>query len=85
SSRHHVGTVTAIMGSWPPMPRCVRRSPPAQASRWRDPRRRRAGLPQRPSKRVSSPRKGTYHEVEAALAHALREVQHRIKNGVRLY
>jgi hypothetical protein len=25
SSRHHAGTVTAIMASWPRMPRCVRR------------------------------------------------------------
>lgn len=33
---------------------------------------------------VSSPRKGTYHEVEAALEDALSEVRHRIRNRIEI-
>jgi hypothetical protein len=34
---------------------------------------------------VSAPRKGTYHEVEQALALALEEVRHRIDSGCQLF
>lgn len=34
---------------------------------------------------VSSPTKGTYHDVEEVLQHALREVRHRIKNNVQMF
>jgi ParB family transcriptional regulator, chromosome partitioning protein len=34
---------------------------------------------------VSSPRKGTYHEIEEALCLALDEVRHRINSGCQLY